>query len=69
MKWLLLVLNASVSVFAHGAFECLSPSTPDEIASLGSELLIDGVVSAMSGQLTLSEEDLRVRAAQDLVLQ
>lgn len=44
------------------------PSTSEEIFSLTADLLIDGYVSASSGQIVLSETDLRVKGAQDLLL-
>lgn len=50
------------------SFGDIQPSSPDEIVSLHSGLLIDGYVSASSGQMVLSETDLCVRGAQDLCL-
>lgn len=66
MRWVLL-FAFSLRVFAN-PFDAVTPSAPEEIASLNANLLVDGFVSAMSGQLVLSEEDLHVRAAQDLAL-
>lgn len=67
MKWIFLLLGVSAHLFT-GSFDLITPSTPDEIASLNADLLIDGYVSAMSGQLSLAETDLQVRGAQDVVL-
>ena len=57
----------SFRLFA-GAFEDIEPSTSEEILSLHSGLLVDGYVSASSGQLVVSETDLSVKGAQDLCL-
>lgn len=67
MRWLSVFLGISTALFA-GPFDEMTPSTPEEIASLNTDLLIDGFVSAVSGQLALSEEDLRVKGAQDVML-
>jgi hypothetical protein len=42
-------------------FDKVKPSTPYEIASLSTNLLIDGCVSALSGQAVLHETDLYIR--------
>ena len=49
-------------------FEDVTPSSSEEISSLNSNLLIEGFVSPLSGQVSLSETDLIVRGAQDLRL-
>lgn len=67
MKWVVFLLGASFSLFA-GVFDDITPSSSNEIASLNADLIVDGFVSAMSGQLALSEVDLHVKGAQDLVL-
>jgi RHS repeat-associated protein len=67
MKWILLLISLSFNLFA-GSFEDITPSSPDEIASLNSDLIIEGFVSAMSGQISLSEIDLHVKGSQDLLL-
>ena len=67
MKWILLLISFSFRLFA-GSFDEIIPSSPDEIASLNADLLVDGFVSAMSGQISLSEIDLHVKGAQDLLL-
>lgn len=66
MKWFFLLLGLTVQLCAN-PFDDVSPSTADEIASLNENLIVDGFVSAMSGQLSLSEVDLHVRGAQDLI--
>jgi len=66
MRWLFL-LGFSVRLMA-GSFDDVEPSTPDEIFSLTSDLFVEGFVSAASGQIALSETDLHVRGAQDLLL-
>jgi hypothetical protein len=63
MRWFIL-FTFSFPLFA-GSFKELIPSTPEEIASLTTDLLVAGFVSVTSGQLALSEIDLRVRGAQD----
>ena len=67
MRWLVLFAIA-LRVFAN-SFDQVTPSAPDEIASLNADLLVDGFVSAASGQLSLVQRDLHIRGAQDLVLQ
>jgi RHS repeat-associated protein len=67
MKWILLLISLSFNLFA-GSFDEISPSSPDEIASLNSDLIIEGFVSVMSGQISLSEIDLHVKGSQDLLL-
>jgi RHS repeat-associated protein len=67
MRWIFLLLGANIHLFA-GPFDDITPSSPDEIASLNADLIVDGCVSAMSGQLALSEVDLHVRGTQDLLL-
>src|SRR5471030_243794 len=67
MRWLLCFILTSRLIAAP--FENLRPSTPDEIASLSVNLLIDGYISALSGQPSLYETDLLIKAAQDLTLQ
>lgn len=66
MRWLLCFFLTSRLMAAP--FENVEPSTPDEIASLGANLLIDGYISPLSGQVSLHETDLRIKAAQDLTL-
>ena|SRR3990167_7378943 len=66
MRWFL-ILSISVSLFAD-PFDEVAPSTADEIVSLTSDLLVEGYVSATSGQISLCETDLHVRGAQDLFL-
>lgn len=66
MRWFF-ILGFGVRLFA-GSFDEVTPSSPEEIFSLTSNLLIDGYVSASSGQISLSEIDLRVKGAQDLFL-
>lgn len=61
------LLFFSCRLFA-GSFEDVAPSSPEEILSLTTDLLIDGVVSVTSGQISFSEVDLTVKGAQDLVL-
>lgn len=65
MKWLFLLLGVSTCLSA-ASFDDIRPSTSDEIASLNANLIVDGFVSAMSGQLSLSEVDLCIKGAQDL---
>jgi len=67
MRWIFLFLGAGIHLLS-GSFEDLSPSSSDEIASLNADLLVEGFVSAMSGQIALSEVDLHVKGAQDLFL-
>ena len=66
MHWLLLI--GLTFRLCAGSFDEITPSTPDEIASLSADLLVGGFVSAMSGQISLSETDLHIRGAQDLLL-
>ena len=67
MKWILLLICLNIHLFA-GSFDEIFPSSPDEIASLNTDLLVDGFVSAVSGQISLSETDLHIKGAQDLLL-
>lgn len=67
MRWLFLILGVSIHLSAS-PFDDIFPSTSDEIASLNGDLIVDGFVSAMSGQIALSEVDLHVKATQDLIL-
>lgn len=67
MRWLLCFIFTS-RLIAAAPFENVGPSTPDEIASLSANLLIDGYISALSGQVSLHETDLHIKAAQDLAL-
>jgi hypothetical protein len=66
MRWLLL-FTFSFRLFA-GSFDDVVPSSSEEILSLTTDLLVDGFVSVTSGQISISEVDLTVRGAQDLVL-
>lgn len=50
------------------SFDEVAPSTSEEILSLTSDLLIDGFVSVTSGQIFISEADLIVKGAQDVIL-
>jgi len=64
-----LVLFAfALRVFAT-PFDEITPSAPEELASLNADLLVDGYVSAASGQLSLAQPDLHIKGAQDLMLQ
>ena len=65
MRWFVLFI-CSCKLFA-GSSENILPSSPEEIASLNADLLIDGYVSAISGQLMITEKDLHVKGAQDLL--
>ncbi len=67
MKWILLLISLSFNLYA-GSFDEISPSSPDEIASLNADLLVDGFVSVLSGQISMSEIDLHVKGSQDLLL-
>ena len=67
MRWLVLCAFA-LQVFAN-PFDGVTPSAPEEIASLNADLLVDGFVSAASGQISLVQSDLHIKGAQDLVLQ
>jgi len=51
MRWFL-ILGLSFHLFAT-PFDGVAPSSPDEIFALTSNLLVDGFVSAMSGQISL----------------
>jgi len=66
MRWFF-ILGFGVRLFA-GSFDEIMPSSSEEIFSLTSDLLIDGYVSASSGQISISEIDLLVKGAQDLLL-
>lgn len=66
MRWIAL-LTFALPVLA-GTFDEIVPSTPDEIASLNADLLVDGFVSVASGQLSLAQTDLHVKGAQDIHL-
>lgn len=66
MRWLLCFILTSQLIAAP--FENVEPSTPVEIASLNAHLLIDGYISPLSGQISLQETDLLIKAAQDLML-
>jgi len=56
MRWLLWFIFTSRLIAAP--FENVAPSTPDEIASLTTNLLIDGYISPLSGQVSLHETDI-----------
>lgn len=64
---LVFLLTFTFRVFA-GSFDEVIPSSSEEILSLTTDLLIDGFVSVTSGQISISEVDLTVRGAQDLIL-
>ena len=66
MRWFIL-FTLTFRLFAS-SFDEITPSSPEEILSLTSDLLVDGYVSVLSGQISLAETDLRVRGAQDVVL-
>lgn len=66
MRWIIL-FAFSFRLFA-GSFDDVAPSSSEEILSLTTDLLIDGFVSATSGQISISEVDLIVKGAQDLSL-
>jgi len=66
MRWIIF-FAFSLRLFAD-PFEEIVPSTSEEILSLTTDLLVDGFVSVTSGQIAISEVDLTVKAAQDLVL-
>ncbi len=66
MRWLLWVIFTSQLMASP--FENVEPSTPDEIASLSADLLIDGYICPLSGQVSLHETDLLIKAAQNLAL-
>lgn len=68
MRWLILCCFAFFQLSANN-FDKIVPSVPEEIASLNADLLVDGFISALSGQIVLSEKDLYVKGAQDLVLE
>ena len=67
MRYLILIFLA-LRAFAE-PIEDLIPSGPEEIASLRTDLLIGGYVNPYSGQIAISEKDLHIKGAQDLVLQ
>lgn len=67
MRWFVLFAT-SLRLFAH-PFDEVTPSTPEELVSLNTGLLVDGYISAASGQFCLTETDLHMKGAQDLVLQ
>jgi hypothetical protein len=58
MRWFFL-LTFSFRLFS-ASFDDVTPSSPEEILSLTTDLLIDGFVSVTSGQLSISEVDLTV---------
>ncbi len=62
-----LFLLFAVRVFAE-LIEDLTPSVPEEIASLQCDHLIDGVINPFSGQIVCTEIDLHIHTAQDLIL-
>ncbi len=62
-----LVLLGFITKLIASPFEEVTPSSPSEIASLNRSSIVDGYVSAISGQLVISEVDLHVRGAQDLI--
>ncbi|MES2273052.1 MAG: RHS repeat-associated core domain-containing protein [Chlamydiota bacterium] len=64
---LFFILGLSLRLFAS-SFDAVVPSSSDEIFSLTSNLLVDGFISVSSGQVSLSETDLHVKGAQDLIL-
>ena len=66
MRWFFL-LSLVFRLFAN-PFDEIAPSSPEEILSLSSDLLIDGFISVTSGQISFSEIDLRVKGAQDVFL-
>lgn len=59
MRCFLLFICLSFHLFA-GSFDEIIPSSPDEIASLNDDLLVRGFVSAISGQISLSEMILQI---------
>jgi hypothetical protein len=63
-----LLIFFAVRVFA-APIDDLSPSAPEEIASLRTDLLIGGLINPFSGQIAYSEKDLHIHAAQDLILE
>ncbi|PWU14876.1 MAG: hypothetical protein C5B45_03755 [Chlamydiae bacterium] len=66
MRWLLCFILTSQRIAAP--LENVESSTPVEIAFLNTNLLIDGYISPLSGQISLQEIDLLIKAAQDLTL-
>ncbi len=66
MKKLITILGITLCLHG-GSFENITPSTPDEIASLHSDQLVENYISAISGQLVISEVDLHVKGAQDIL--
>ncbi len=67
MRYLLLLCLCSQLTAA--SFEEVTPSLPEEVASLNGDLLIGGFIAPLSGQVFIHETDLQVRGAQDLSLQ
>ena len=63
---LIFLLFISFALCAN-SFE-ITPSSAEEIASLNSNLLIEGFVSPLSGQVSINETDLVVHSAQDIQL-
>ena len=59
MRWIVLFALA-LRVFAN-PFDEVTPSAPEEIASLNADLLVDGFVSAASGQISLVQSDLHIK--------
>jgi len=67
MKWFFLLVGLCTHLFA-GKFDNITPSSPEEIASLNTQMIVGDFISILSGQLSISETDLRIKAAQDLIL-
>jgi hypothetical protein len=67
MRYLIFIFLA-FHAFAEPIVD-LIPSSPEEIASLRTDLLIGGYVNPYSGQIAITEKDLHIRGAQDLILQ
>jgi RHS repeat-associated protein len=65
MRWLF-VFGFCGPLFAN-SYDSVIPSSSYEICSVNSEL-IEGVVSSSTGQVYISETDLHVRGAQDILL-
>ena len=68
MRWWIFFLVSCKTFAVAVDSEELVLSTPEEIVSLDTSLLVEGFVSAASGQLSLMETDLAIEAAQDLLL-
>ena len=68
MRWWIFFLVSCKAFAVAVDSEELVLSTPEEIVSLDTSLLVEGFVSAASGQLSLMETDLAIEAAQDLLL-